>query len=91
MRTKRGSITVSRTPDMLRALRHRNYRLWAGADFLSVAGTWMQVLGVNWLLLSISHSATSLGFGLFLQSLPTLLLAFAGGSSPTGCPPARWC
>ncbi|GIH81468.1 MFS transporter [Planobispora longispora] len=71
---------MSRTPDMLRALRHRNYRLWAGADFLSVAGTWMQVLGVNWLLLSISHSATSLGFGLFLQSLPTLLLAFAGGS-----------
>ncbi|GGS86352.1 MFS transporter [Planobispora rosea] len=69
-----------RTPDMLRALRQRNYRLWAAADFLSVGGTWMQVLGVNWLLLSISGSATSLGFGLFLQSLPTLLLAFAGGS-----------
>ncbi|WP_449066596.1 MFS transporter, partial [Planomonospora algeriensis] len=69
-----------RTPRMLRALRHRNYRLWAGADFLSVAGTWMQVLGVNWLLLSITGSATSLGFGLFLQSLPTVLLAFAGGS-----------
>ncbi|MFC4062646.1 MFS transporter [Planomonospora corallina] len=68
-----------RTPDMFRALRHHNYRLWAGADFLSVAGTWMQVLGVNWLLLSITGSATSLGFGLFLQSLPTLLLAFAGG------------
>ncbi|GIH97621.1 MFS transporter [Planobispora siamensis] len=71
---------MSRKPDMLRALRHRNYRLWAGADFLSVAGTWMQVLGVNWLLLSISHSAASLGFGLFLQSLPTMLLAFVGGS-----------
>ncbi|WP_196470354.1 MFS transporter [Planomonospora sp. ID91781] len=71
---------MPRTPEMLRALRHRNYRLWAGADFLSVAGTWMQVLGVNWLLLSITGSATSLGFGLFLQSLPTVLLAFAGGS-----------
>ncbi|WP_196445629.1 MFS transporter [Planomonospora sp. ID67723] len=71
---------MSSRPDMLRALRNHNYRLWAGADFLSVAGTWMQVLGVNWLLLSISHSATSLGFGLFLQSVPTLLLAFVGGS-----------
>lgn len=66
--------------EMLRALRQRNYRLWAASDFLSVAGTWMQILGVNWLLLSLSHSATSLGLGLFLQSIPTLLLAMLGGS-----------
>ncbi|WP_030176823.1 MFS transporter [Spirillospora albida] len=65
---------------MLRAFKRRNYRLWAAADFLSVAGAWMQVLGVNWLLLSISGSATSLGLGLFLQSAPTLLLAMFGGS-----------
>ncbi|GGK89834.1 hypothetical protein Ppa06_55090 [Planomonospora parontospora subsp. parontospora] len=69
-----------RDPDMLRALRHHNYRMWAGANFMSMIGSWTQVMGVNWLLLSASGSATSLGLGLFLQSAPGLLLTFAGGS-----------
>jgi MFS family permease len=64
----------------LRSLRHRNYRLWAVADFVSVTGTWAQVLGVNWLILSVTRSATSVGISLVLQALPTLLLGLWGGS-----------
>lgn len=64
---------------MLRSLRHHNYRLWATADFVSITGTWMQVLALNWLILSITGSATSVGLGLVLQALPTLLLGPWGG------------
>ncbi|MBF8187437.1 MFS transporter [Nonomuraea sp. K274] len=63
-----------------RALRHHNYRLWAGADIVSVTGTWMQVLGVNWLILTITGSATSVGLSLVMQALPTLLLGMWGGA-----------
>lgn len=64
----------------LRAFRHRNYRLWAGADLVSITGTWMQVLGVNWLILSATGSATSVGLSLVLQALPTLVLGMWGGA-----------
>ncbi|MEU4717494.1 MFS transporter [Micromonospora purpureochromogenes] len=62
------------------ALRHRNYRLWAGAGFVSVIGTWMQVLGVNWYVLEETRSATSMGLAVLLQALPTLLLSVWGGA-----------
>ncbi|SEG39254.1 Predicted arabinose efflux permease, MFS family [Nonomuraea solani] len=63
-----------------RALRHHNYRLWAGADIVSVTGTWMQVLGVNWLILTLTGSAASVGLSLVMQALPTLLLGMWGGA-----------
>ncbi|MFI7645430.1 MFS transporter [Micromonospora sp. NPDC049460] len=65
---------------MFAALRHRNYRIWAAAGFVSVVGTWMQVLGVNWYVLAETGSATSMGFTVLLQALPTLLLSVWGGA-----------
>ncbi|MET8907075.1 MFS transporter [Micromonospora sp. NPDC004551] len=62
------------------ALRHRNYRIWAAAGFVSVIGTWMQVLGVNWYVLAETGSATSMGFTVLLQALPTLVLSVWGGA-----------
>jgi MFS family permease len=61
------------------ALRHRDYRIWAGAGFVSVTGTWMQVLGVNWYVLQQTGSATQMGFAVLLQALPVLLLGSWGG------------
>ncbi|MEU0548099.1 MFS transporter [Micromonospora sp. NPDC005979] len=61
------------------ALRHRNYRIWALAGFVSVIGTWMQVLGVNWYVLKETGSATSMGVAVLLQAAPTLLLSVWGG------------
>lgn len=71
---------MSSTSSTFRALRHHNYRLWAGADLVSVTGTWMQVLGVNWLILTLTGSATSVGLSLVMQALPTLLLGMWGGA-----------
>lgn len=59
---------------MFQPLRLRNYRLWAAADLVSTAGTWMQVLGLNWVVLHATGSATSMGLTVMLQSLPVLLL-----------------
>ncbi|MBB5785092.1 MFS transporter [Nonomuraea jabiensis] len=71
---------MSPSSSTFRALRHHNYRLWAGADLISVTGTWMQVLGVNWLILTLTGSATSVGLSLVMQALPTLLLGMWGGA-----------
>ncbi|MEV6815201.1 MFS transporter [Micromonospora sp. NPDC051296] len=62
------------------ALRHRNYRIWAAAGLVSVVGTWMQVLGVNWYVLAETGSATSMGLAVLLQAIPMLLLGVWGGS-----------
>lgn len=64
---------------MFSALRVYNYRLWAAADLISVTGTWMQVLGVNWYLLQATGSPARMGLGIVLQALPALLLGpYAG-------------
>jgi hypothetical protein len=72
---------LSPTSSTFRALRHHNYRLWAGADIVSVTGTWMQVLGVNWLILTLTGSATSVGLSLVMQALPTLVLGMWGAGA----------
>lgn len=71
---------MSLNSSTFRALRHHNYRLWAGADLVSITGTWMQVLGVNWLVLTLTGSAASVGLSLVMQALPTLVLGMWGGA-----------
>ncbi|TML31803.1 MAG: MFS transporter [Actinobacteria bacterium] len=64
---------------MISVLRQYNYRLWATADLISVTGTWMQVLGVNWYLLQATGSPARMGLGIVLQALPALLIGpYAG-------------
>lgn len=65
---------------MFAPLRERNYRLWAAADLVSVSGTWMQVLALNWLILTATGSATAMGAVVMLQALPVLLLGSWGGA-----------
>ena len=65
---------------MFRALRHRNYRLWAASDLVSSTGTWMQVLGLNWLVLSSTGSATAVGLTIMFQAVPMLVLGSWSGA-----------
>lgn len=62
------------------ALRSKSYRNWAIAGFVSVVGTWMQVLGVNWYVLRETGSTTSMGFAILLQAVPTIVLSVWGGA-----------
>ena len=64
---------------MLRALRHRNYRLFFGGQSVSLIGTWMTRLATSWLVYRLTHSALLLGIVSFAGQIPTFLLApFAG-------------
>jgi MFS family permease len=61
------------------ALAIPNYRRYMAGQAVSLAGTWMQMAAQSWLVLSISHSATTLGVIVALQTLPVLLLGPYGG------------
>jgi MFS family permease len=56
-----------------------NYRRYISGQAISLVGTWMQVAAQAWLVLSITHSATTLGLIVALQTLPVLLLGPYGG------------
>jgi len=64
---------------MLRALRHRNYRLFFIGQGISLIGTWMQSIAAIWLVYRLTHSALMLGLIAFLSQIPILLVSpFAG-------------
>ncbi len=65
---------------ILRALRHRNYRLFFGGQSLSVIGTWLQIVAMSWLVYRLSESAFLLGVIGFCGQLPNLLLAPVAGA-----------
>jgi nitrate/nitrite transporter NarK len=56
---------------------------------VSVTGTWMQVLGVDWFVLQETGSATHMGLTVMLPALPVLLLGPYGGALADRLPPRR--
>jgi MFS family permease len=63
----------------LRALAHRNYRLFFGGQSISLIGTWMTRIATSWLVYRLTGSAWLLGLVGFAGQLPVFLLApFAG-------------
>ncbi len=61
------------------ALSVANYRRYYGGQAISLIGTWMQMTAQAWLVLSLTHSSTTLGLIVALQTLPVLLLGPYGG------------
>ena len=61
------------------SLKIRNYRLYFFGQVISTTGTWMQVIGQSWLVLTLTKSGTALGIVAALQFLPVLLLGPWGG------------
>ena len=66
-------------PDLLSALRVRNFALFWTGQLISGTGTWMQMVAMAWLVLDISHSPATLGIITTLQFLPILLFALPAG------------
>ena len=62
-----------------RSLHTRNFRLFASGQIVSNTGAWVQRIAQDWLVLSITGSATAVGITTALQFLPTLLFGLAGG------------
>src|SRR4051794_36620919 len=64
---------------MLRALEHRNYRLFFSGQSVSLIGTWMTRIATSWLVYRLTRSALLLGLVGFAGQIPSFLLApFAG-------------
>jgi MFS family permease len=64
---------------MLRALDHRNYRLFFTGQSISLIGTWMTRIATSWLIYRLTNSALLLGVVGFVGQIPSFLLAPVAG------------
>ncbi len=65
---------------MVRALAHRDFRLFFAGQFISLIGTWMQGIAQSWLVYRLTGSSVMLGLVGFAGQIPVLLLSPMGGS-----------
>jgi predicted MFS family arabinose efflux permease len=62
------------------ALTHRNYRIYAGGNLVSLVGIWMQRVAVGWLAWTLSHSGTWLGIMSMAEFFPVVFLSPVAGA-----------
>jgi MFS family permease len=62
------------------ALRHRNFRLYAAGQLVSMIGTWLQSVAQSWLVYRLTGSSMLLGLVSFSLQIPVFLLAPFGGT-----------
>jgi MFS family permease len=67
-------------PIGLRALGHRDFRLFWFGQLVSLIGTWMQSVGQSWLVLELTGSPLRLGLISSLQFAPILFFSFVAGA-----------
>ncbi|MGV9450137.1 MFS transporter [Streptomyces sp. NPDC003635] len=70
---------TTKSTSMFSSLKVRNYRLFFLGQVVSNTGTWMQRIAQDWLVLSLTGSATAVGITTALQFLPMLLFGLYGG------------
>jgi MFS family permease len=75
-----AAVSRHHLPYALRALRHRNYRLFFFGQMISLIGTWMQTIAQQWLVYRLTGSATMLGTISLLGVVPLLPLSLWAGS-----------
>ncbi len=71
---------VNGRPAVLRALAHRDFRLFICGQLISLIGTWMQGVAQSWLVYRLTGSSVLLGLVGFVGQIPVLLLSPLGGS-----------
>lgn len=70
---------MARLASMGRALAHRNYRLYVMGQSVSLIGTWMQQVGLIWLVYRLTGSPFLLGFVGFASQIPTFFVSPIAG------------
>ncbi len=76
-------------PPALRALNHRDFRLFWTGQLISLIGTWMQSVGQSWLVLELTNSPFKLGLIGTLQFGPMLLFSILAGAIADRLPKRR--
>src|ERR1700712_2067019 len=64
---------------MFTSLRARNFRIFLTGQLISNIGGWTQRIAQDWLVLTLTGSATAVGLTTALQLLPTIALGPIGG------------
>jgi len=62
------------------AFAHRNYRIYAGGNAISLVGIWMQRVAVGWLAWTLTHSGTWLGVMSMAEFFPVVFLSPLAGA-----------
>jgi MFS family permease len=78
-----------RLPAGLRALNHRDFRLFISGQLISLIGTWMQSVAQSWLVLELTNSPFKLGLIGTLQFGPMLGFSFLAGAIADRLPKRR--
>ncbi|MGB9691686.1 MAG: MFS transporter [Candidatus Sumerlaeaceae bacterium] len=63
----------------VRALHHRNFRLFVSGQAISLIGTWMQSTAQGWLIYKLTSDPFLLGLNGFASQVPVLALGIVGG------------
>jgi MFS family permease len=66
-------------PATFSSLRTRNFRIYLTGQLISNIGGWAQRIAQDWLVLTLTGSATAVGIVVALQLLPFILLGPVGG------------
>jgi len=66
---------------MLRAFRHRNFRLYFSGQSISLIGTWVQQIALSWTIYQLTHSSFLLGAVSFAGQLPLFILTPLAGEA----------
>lgn len=74
-----GGRGVSRWPRTVRALRHRNFRLYWFGQIASQAGTWMQIVAQGWLVYRLTDSPLMLGLVTVVGLIPVVPVSLLAG------------
>ncbi len=69
-----------------RALRHKNFRLYAAGQAVSLSGSWLHNTALSWLLYRMTHSEWLAGLLSLSSHLPMLVLGLAGGAAADAFP-----
>jgi MFS family permease len=78
-----------RLPSGVRALNHRDFRLFLSGQLVSLIGTWMQSVAQSWLVLELTSSPFKLGLIGTLQFGPMLCFSFVAGAIADRLPKRR--
>jgi MFS family permease len=73
----------------LRALRHRNFRLFWSGQLISLVGTWMQTVAQAWLVLTLTNDPFMLGLVAAAQFVPVMVFGLFGGIVADSLPKRR--
>src|SRR6266581_1664737 len=66
--------------NVAQAFAHRNYRIYAGGNAVSLIGVWMQRVAVGWLAWTLTHSGTWLGVMSMAEFFPVVFLSPLAGA-----------